>query len=207
MLTKSNFIQNQKHILFLNYWNDYYRNIEQPENLGETLFSDITFDTQKGSLVISSGNAYVYNCYFEKLTAYDGGAILYSVSDSYFLVEKSYFSQCHSSHYTAGIRVTKGNCILAFVCGQKGNSNQNDAFCSICDDTQRSVNSVFDSSISNCEAKAQFTMLHQYGKVYVKSVNLSHNKVEYTSAIRCLPNKINEETKHGSDVLYFFIFK
>ena len=45
-------------------------------------------------------------------------------------------------------------------------------------------------------------MAHYSGHVYIKSVNLSHNKANSCSAIRCYPNKINEETKHGSDVLF-----
>ena len=45
-------------------------------------------------------------------------------------------------------------------------------------------------------------MVHTYGHVYIKSVNLSHNKASYNSALYCGPNKIHEETNHGSDVLY-----
>ena len=33
-------------------------------------------------------------------------------------------------------------------------------------------------------------------------MNLSHNKASYFSALSCDPNIINEETNHGSDVLY-----
>ena len=40
-------------------------------------------------------------------------------------------------------------------------------------------------------------MYHESGHVYIKSVNLSHH-----SALGCYPNKINEETNHGSNVLY-----
>ena len=45
-------------------------------------------------------------------------------------------------------------------------------------------------------------MYHERGHVYIKSVNLSHNKANYNSALYCEQNKINEETNHGSDVLY-----
>ena len=45
-------------------------------------------------------------------------------------------------------------------------------------------------------------MNHENGHVYIKSVNLSHNKANERSAVGCWPNKIHEETKHGSDVLY-----
>ena len=45
-------------------------------------------------------------------------------------------------------------------------------------------------------------MTHRDGHIYVKSLNLSHNKASYYSALSCEPNKINEETNHESDVLY-----
>ena len=42
----------------------------------------------------------------------------------------------------------------------------------------------------------------KYGHVYIKSVNLSHNKAKERSALGCWPNKINEETNHGTEILY-----
>ena len=45
-------------------------------------------------------------------------------------------------------------------------------------------------------------MFHGYGHVYIKSVNLSHNKANYYSSLCSWPSIINEETKHGSDVIF-----
>ena len=45
-------------------------------------------------------------------------------------------------------------------------------------------------------------MYHYSGNIYIKSVNLSHNKASERSPLSCEPTKINEETNHGSDVLY-----
>ena len=136
------------------------------------------------------------------MTAANGAAVLFSSTGSYLLVEKCTINNCKVTGYTAGIRVTKGNCLIAYVCSQYGYAGVSDAFCSICNDGSRTINSVFDSSISHCEAKSQYTMFHYYGHVYIKSVNLSHNKANYNSALTCWPNRIHEETNHGSDVLY-----
>ena len=48
---------------------------------------------------------------------------------------------------------------------------------------------------------------HEFGYVYIKSVNLSHNKVNSTSRIYCFPDTINEETNHGSDIIYCSFLK
>ena len=183
-------------LVFQKSWDDYYKVTYQ------TKYGNQEFDSDDTPLSPTTGNSYVFNCYFYDLTAYDGGAILYSVSNSYLLVEKCSIYKCNASHYTAGIRVTAGNCILAYVCGQNCTSSTNDGFCSVSTDTSIKINSVFDSSVSHCEAVASYTMVHQQGHVYIKSVNISHNKVNSYSALSCGPNKNNEETNHGSDVLY-----
>ena len=73
--------------LKFNSWNDYFQNIDKPTE--NNIYSGLTFDSEKETLNITSkGNAYVYNCYFNDLTAYDGAAILFSQSNSYLLVEK-----------------------------------------------------------------------------------------------------------------------
>ena len=181
-------------------WSDYYSNIAQPT--GKNFYSNDLFSSGGPAISPTAGNAYVFNCYFHDMTATNGTAILFSLAGSYLLVEKCTIYNCKVTVYTAGIRVPAGNCIVAFVCGQYGYSDHNDGFCSICDDPTRTINSIFDSSISHCEAKNWYIMFHAYGHVYYKSVNLSHNKADYGSAFRFEPNKINEKTKHGSDVLY-----
>ena len=184
MFAKSNLRKNQINILFLNNWNEYYQNIEKPTIHGETLFSDLTFDSNDKTLSLTKDNSYVYNCYFSELSAYDGGAILYSVVGKNLLVEKCFIYNCSASHYTAGIRVTKGNCIIAFVCSQNGYADGSDGFCSIASEL---INCVFDSSISHCEAKGSHTM---------------YNKANSYSAVYCIPNQKNEETNHGIDIIF-----
>ena len=176
-------------------WSDYYKD-------------DPTYETKRENeqfnsttLSLKEGDSYVYNCYFFDLTASEGGAILFSLTKSNFLLEQCSIFNC-SAQNTAGIRVTAGNCIIAFVCGQYGYAANSDAFSSICNDETRSINSVFYSSVSHCKANNYYTMFHGYGCVNIKSLNLSHNKANYTSALRCCPNQIDEETNHGSDVIY-----
>ena len=121
-------------------WEEFYGSIIHEPKIN---FETKKFTSEDKPLNITSGNTYVSNCYFYCLSAYDGGAILYSFDNSYLLVEKSYINNCTASHYTAGIRVTKGNCIIAFVCSQKGYSGSNDGFCSITnEDSNRTINYV-----------------------------------------------------------------
>ena len=89
---------------------------------------------------------------------------------------------------------------MAFVCGQYGYSNDSDGFSSITVDSQDQKNSVFDSSVSHCEARLSHTMYHQLGHAYIKSVNLSHNKVKDRSALEILSS--DNKNKIESDIIY-----
>ena len=184
-------------------WTDYYPNVDIPFT-DDQFYSGLTFNSEDSTLTPTKGNTYVYNCYFSDMHSEgNGGAILYSISNSNLLVEKCSIYHCKATGYRAGIRVTQGNCIIAFVCSQKGYSNDGDSFCSITnEDPSREINSVFDSSISHCDTTKDNTIYHAQGHVYIKSVNLSHNKAKSCSALNCNPNKVNEETKHGSDIIY-----
>ena len=178
-------------------WNDYY---EPSDQIRE--FKNEEFNLNNKSLYLSSGDSYVYNCYFQSLKASQGGAIFFSLWGSNFLVEKCSIYDCTATQNTAGIRVNAGNCVIAFVCGYKGYTSGSDGFSAVWDDSSRKNNSVFYSSISHCEAIIQYIMVHNYGNVNIKSVHLSHNKATYYSAICCVPNKFNEEGNDGSNVIY-----
>ena len=128
-----------------------------------------------------------------KKKAYDGGAILYSLVGSSILVEKCSFFNCSASHYTAAIRVTSGNGIIAYVCGQYCKSGNNDAFSSVSLDKTIQYNFILDSSISHCETSATIITYHDYGFVHIKSTNYSHNSAREKSAIESKPNKAGEE--------------
>ena len=179
-------------------WSNYYEN-----NINSNeIYENKQFSFKNESLNIISGNAYIYNCYFQYLVAPEGGAILYSVAGSNLLVEKSTINNCTATFDTAGIRVSNGNCVIVNACSKNGYAGNNDGFCSITSDSTRSTNYVIDSSISHCEAINEYTMYHDYGPIFIKSVNLSYNKASYVSALRCAPSKIDKETKHGFDVNY-----
>ena len=181
-------------------WDNYYQNIEQPKE--SNTYSDLTFNSNNGTLQPTTGNSYIFNCYFYDMHTTSGGAILYSFTGSNLLVEKCTINNCKATTDTAGIRVSAGNCILAFVCSQYGYAGNNDGFCSIHADSSRTINSVSDSSVSHCETNKWHTMYHYAGNVYIKSLNLSRNKASERSPLSCEPNKINEEANHASDVLF-----
>ena len=164
-------------------WNDYYGNT----NI-DKLYENKKFNSKHESLHINSSNTYVYNCYFFQLTASSGGAILYSLSESYLLVEKSIIENCTVKQNSAGIGVTAGNCVIAFVCGKYEYAGHSDGFCSICYDNARKINHVFDSSISNCEANKSHIMYHSFGDFYAKSLNLSNNNASDVSGIQSIPS-------------------
>ena len=84
-------------------WDDYYsKTISIKYNFENKNF------TSEDSHLTPTDNTYVFNCYFYELSEYDGGAILYSVSNCYLLVEKCSFYKCRANHYTPGIRVIGG---------------------------------------------------------------------------------------------------
>ena len=182
---------------FFSAWNDYY----QPQKI-TTIIKNENFSSANEKLNITSGNSYIYNCYFHDMTAYDAGAIFYETPTSYLLVEKCSFLNCSSDHYTAAIRVRGGNCVLAFICGQKCKSDLNDGFCSVSYDSLIEINSIYDSSISSCQTNGSHINYHEKGMIHVKSVNLSHNSAVKTSALCCIPSKYNKQTKIGSDISY-----
>ena len=178
-------------------WNDYYPN-EKPTDQ----FSNLIFNSHNETLSPIRGNSYVFNCYFYSLRA-ENGAAIYSTQTSNLLVEKCSIYNCTATQNTAGIRVTKGNCIISYVCSQYGYAGTYDGFCTITnEDNTRTINSMFSSSISHCEANIYNIVALYYGSISIKSVNLSHNKSNSTSALGCQPNKINTQTGYGTDVLY-----
>ena len=180
-------------------WNDYYTSISISKSYEKEEFTS----TQK--LEPNTGNTYVYNCYFYDMSSsLDGGAIVYSLDKTYLLIEKCSFFNCRTDTHTAVIRVTNGNCIIALTCGYKGFSPNNDGFSSI-SISSNSINSVFDSSVSHCQAQKRYIMYHHFGFINIKSVNLSHNTAYECSTIGFEPNQNDEETKNSA-VLSFSSF-
>ena len=178
-----------------NYYNTKY-NIE--ENYFNTKFS-----TSDKSLNITSGNAYVFNCLFLFMHESSGGAILFSQAESNILVEKSSFINCTASADTGSIRVISGNSIIAFTCCQNGYAKNNDGFCSIAaGNSNREIDSLFDSSISRCTAENSYIASHQYGFIHIKSINLSNNQARIVSSLNCCPNQIDSKTDFSTIISY-----
>ena len=97
-------------------WDHYYNEaLSIEEN-----YENKKYTSENTTLTPKIGNSYVYNCFFYNLTADYGAAILFSLTGSNLLIEKCLIYNCTATQNTAGIRVTKGNCIISFVCGQKG---------------------------------------------------------------------------------------
>ena len=188
------FVFNRFNLFFA--WNDYYNSLEILER-----HENEEFTSKNTTLIIETGNTYVYNCFFTEMTASSGGAILYSLAKSYLLVEKSSFLHCKANADTSSIRVADGNIIIALVCGFNGKTNNNDGFSTTWSGSSRTVNSIFDSSISRCECKEYYTVNARYGYVNIKSVNISHNNAGYYSGIRCQGSIID-----ASDVGNFISF-
>ena len=168
----------------------------------------LTFSSGNQTLSPKSSNTYVFNCLFiDMYSTSSGGAISCSNKQDSLLIEQCSFYNCSSNTYQGAIRATNGNCIIAQTCAQFCCAEINDGFCSITKDdyteqSNREINSVFDSSISRCDAKSKYTMAHTYGKIEIKSVNLSHNRAEFYSAIALLPNNFVEGTEYGCIVSY-----
>ena len=179
-------------------WSNYYENID---DIHETI-KNIEFSSESESLNPNKGNSYVYNCYFYEMHSQtNGGAIVFSLKGKNILIEKCTFYNSSANNQGA-ICITGGISILAFLCSSHCFSDENDGFGSINTDDTRTINSIFDSSISHCEAINDYILAHQYGYISVRSVNLSHNKANERSALYCGPNLINQETKHGSNIIY-----
>ena len=183
-------------------WEQYYG----PEEKDPT-FQNKEFSSKDESLKFTSGDAYIYNCFYHDLTALDGGAIFFSSSGSRLLVEKSSFLNCSATRYTASIRIEQGNSIIAYACSQYGYAENFDGFYSVANQEEnRFIDYFFDSSISYCKTSGSYTAALFCGNIQMKSVNLSENHAKSFSTILLRPNKVNENSNLGSDVKYCSFF-
>ena len=140
------------------------------------------------------GDTHVYDCSFLNLhSPSDGGAIFFSIAKSKILVEKSLFKNCSTESYTGAIKVTRGDAVFCRICGSDCAAAYRDGFSSITDDTSIKISSFFDSSISHCEAQT-YSVYHRYGHIRIKSLNISHNKADSISALRCAPSQVDENS-------------
>ena len=135
----------------------------------------------------------------------DGAAISIIQSNVHFLVEFSTFVECsttESSSRGGVLYIIYSDFALNHVCAIKCNSSNSYSFTYV-DYSGRAVNSIHQSSIANCFSKHDYTLYHAHGKIDIKSVNLSHNKVNRYSALTCVPSSTkNNDDKIGTNIRY-----
>ena len=184
--------------MFTLSWNDYFGNM----NIDQ-IHENERFSSSSQAINISEGNAYILLCDFYDLNAYDGGAILYNVNDHTFLIERCSFLKCSALRYTAAIRVGAYNSILSYICGYDCHSDINDGFCSI---SSKKINSIFDSSISNCKTVEAYISVLRVGISQIKSTNMSNNFVGSVSGFESQPSDIDKENGYSGFIGYSSFF-
>ena len=134
--------------------------------------------------------------------------IIYVSSTLYILIEFTTFYQCNTTNTSvnygngAALYIECGNIVLNQVCGYQcqssycgfsyiqANSNNND------------VNTVIETSVSNCNAQSYYTMCNVYGFINISTVNLSFNEVTNSnSALHCQPSTTSSNG-FGTSITY-----
>jgi hypothetical protein len=159
-------------------WNDYFPGTT-PTNL----------PSQTYTLRQTPSNAYVYvlNCLFNSIISTGhGGALYFSTSVSYLLVESTSFFSCKTSGGNGGAiyfsNTNSGQCVLHEVCGYDccTTDSNNRYFVSITIKNDiSSKNYINYSSISRCigvNMNAWNTLRLENGKICYQSANVSNNK-------------------------------
>ena len=141
------------------------------------------------------------------MSSSNGGAVyIYTENVYYLLIERSTFISCSASYDGGAIYSIWGNNVLHNVCGNDCQSNNNEGFALIYGSSSSSTytkNYVIQSSVANCVAKNYYTMVHYYGNILYKSVNLSDNNAEkQCSAIYCWPNQNDDNDVYGISISY-----
>jgi hypothetical protein len=147
----------------------------------------------------SNNGVYVSNCLFRSIKSTStGGALYFSNSASYFLVESSSFFSCNTSNgyggaiyfYNAG----SGQSVLHKVCGFDCCSSYSSPYYQFAyievNGAVTSKNYVNYSSITRCinaNANSHYTLYLCSGKICCPSVNISLNECQYYSGIYCSP--------------------
>lgn len=168
-------------------WDQFYDNTSEPTNnkLNGTKYNE-TRPT------LDSSNAYVFDCFFLKISHTDkGAAIFLNAENVHFLVEYSSFFQCSvvsSESWGGTITVMRADSAMNCICGMYCYSQQYGSFAYIVIGP-RTKNILYESSISCCEAKDKHTIAPDYGSIEVKSLNMSNNTANLNSALWCAPDQ------------------
>ena len=112
------------------------------------------------------------------------------------LIEFTTFYQCKTTKSTstgAALLIYCGNIVLNQVCGYQCQSAGNYGFSYIrlsYSSSSATINTVIETSVSNCTASSSYTMQNYYGFINISTVNLSFNEVTNSySAFYCYPSQ------------------
>jgi hypothetical protein len=170
-------------------WNDYFYGYT-PSNYNSQLYTSR----------ITRSDAYlcISNCLFRSISSSGYGGALYCTSATFMLIESTSFFSCKisgsSSHGGAIYFSNSGSqCVLYEVCGYDCSTTTyfDYQFACIYVNNSASIKNYFNySSISRCvnEVSDTFVTLYLcYGQILCPSVNMSMNKNDRYSGIRCNP--------------------
>jgi hypothetical protein len=169
-------------------WNDYF--IGTPA----TTLNSGQYSSRQAP---SGSSVYVSNCLFNRCTLTSGnGGALYCTSVTYLFIESSSFFSCKTSSGQGGaIYLSSSNClqsVLHEVCGNDCSSTSRGPFAFLLiKNADTNMNCVNYSSITRClnDTSNSYGILyiHEGGKVFCPSVNISMNKCYRQSGIIYYP--------------------
>ena len=188
------FVLASKNCKYISGWTQYY-------DVGiEERYENREFESTNSPPIPKLGNIFVFNCYFHDLFSKESGGAVLCENCKNLLVQKCFFVNCSTSEDQSSIRVLTGNSVIKQTCGLNDKAQDRDSFSGVYGDS--TINYVFDSSVSHCQAGSAYTMIHTNGQVQIRSVNLSFNSANTRSALGCEPNTADEDTNIGSIVSY-----
>ena len=137
---------------------------------------------QLSLLLLTNECLYICNSYFYDMSGNTNGGCIYvstKSSTTKLLVETSTFYNSSVLSKGAVIFMQEGNSILSKLCGVECKTEQNPGAFSRIDVTnhETSINRVLDSTITRCSSVDNgYPLCNYYGKIIMKSVNISKNK-------------------------------
>ena len=180
-------------------WKEFYGNELSEPNYNKITYCQIDNCQNTNQFSPTQNNVWVSNCYFHDMSSSSsGGAISFrGSSSSHFLVEESNFDKCRmtdSSGDAGAINVCTSNSVLKSICCYDCFSMNYEGACNIDavnGNSSNIKNYAHDSSAAHCTAD-EFIMYFRYGYIDITSVNISHNEVNYDSALDCEPSSAKD---------------
>jgi hypothetical protein len=170
-------------------WNDFFSGTPQ------TTLSSVEYNSRQNT---TAASVHVLNCLFNRITSSsDGGALFFSTSVQYLLIESSSFFSCKTSAIYGGAiyfsNTNSGESVLHKVCGNDCCStiteSSNGQFALIyVNNIASRKNNINYSSIVRCvneNSGSSYIIRLYYGKICCPSLNMSSNKCQHTSGIIC----------------------